>query len=228
MDCRRAEELFSDHLDGTLPGLLRLELERHLAACEPCRALHEAFGEVVAALHALPLREAPPRLAGRAADAALARVRGPVRPYVPARMPVWMQAVAATLALALTGALVAGGSALRPSTRLGARLLERGAQWSGYLVEHKERLVEDVRLLRVVIATAFEERVDRVGARVDDYRRLLERRRALEQQQREKSGSDAGHDFPNPRADTRVHQCEAGPRALPPGSAGGSQSRSQS
>ncbi|HEV7502664.1 MAG TPA: hypothetical protein VGQ33_21755, partial [Vicinamibacteria bacterium] len=45
-----------------------------------------------------------------------------------------------------------------------------------YVVEKKERLVEDFRLLRVVISTAFEGRLDRVNDRVDDYRRLLERR----------------------------------------------------
>ncbi len=43
--------------------------------------------------------------------------------------------------------------------------------------ERKDRLVEDLRLLRVVISTAFEGRVDRVNDRVEDYRRLLERRR---------------------------------------------------
>ena len=46
-----------------------------------------------------------------------------------------------------------------------------------YLVERKDRLVEDLRLLRVVVSTAFEGRLDRVNDRVDDYRRLLERRK---------------------------------------------------
>ncbi|MET0554744.1 MAG: hypothetical protein ABW221_17010, partial [Vicinamibacteria bacterium] len=40
-----------------------------------------------------------------------------------------------------------------------------------------ERIVEDLRMLRVMIATAFEGRVERVNDRVDDYRRLLEKRR---------------------------------------------------
>ena len=39
-----------------------------------------------------------------------------------------------------------------------------------YLLERKDRLVEDVRMLRVVIGAAFEGRVDRVNDRVDDYR----------------------------------------------------------
>jgi hypothetical protein len=45
------------------------------------------------------------------------------------------------------------------------------------LIVKKERLVEDVRLLGVVLSTAFEGRLDRVNERVQDYRRLLERRR---------------------------------------------------
>jgi len=49
---------------------------------------------------------------------------------------------------------------------------------SNQLMERKNRLFEDVRLLGVVLTTAFEGRVDRVNERVEDYRRLLERRRA--------------------------------------------------
>lgn len=227
MDCRRAEELFSDHLDGTLEAPLRAELERHLAACEPCRLLREALGEVVAALRALPFVDAPRHLAARAADAALAagrrRPAGVVAPFVaPSRMPVWLQALAATLAIAITGGLAAAGSALGPPARLSARLAERAAGVSSYLVERKERLVEDVRLLRAVVGTAFEERLDRVGERVDDYRRLLERRRALEQQEQQKKprGSGSSRDFPNPRDAGRVHQCEAWPDGAPRGAGG--------
>lgn len=226
MDCRRAEELFSDHLDGTLPAPLRAELELHLAACEPCRLLREALAEVVAALHALPLVDAPRRLAERAAGAALAeRRRRPVAVSVPSapppRMPVWLQALAATLAIALSGGLAAGSHALGSSTRLGARLAERSASVGSFLVERKERLVEDVRLLRAVVGTAFEERLDRVGERVDDYRRLLERRRAREQQEQQKKlGPDSSRDFLNPRDDERVHQCESGPDSAHAGAAG--------
>ena len=44
-------------------------------------------------------------------------------------------------------------------------------------MERKDRLVEDVRILGVVLGTAFEGRLDRVNERVEDYRRLLDRRR---------------------------------------------------
>jgi hypothetical protein len=46
------------------------------------------------------------------------------------------------------------------------------------LIERKDRLVEDVRILGVVLETAFEGRLERVNERVEDYRRLLDRRRA--------------------------------------------------
>lgn len=211
MDCRRAEELFSDHLEATLPAPLRFELERHFATCEACRLLREALGEVVAALRALPQVEVPGDLAPRAATAALDAARRPAWAVVPPRMPLWMQALAAVLAIAITGALAAAGDKLSVPTRLGPRLAERGAQVSSFLVERKERLVEDVRLLRAVVGTAFEQRLDRVGARVEDYRRLLERRRALEQQAQPKPpGSGSSRDFPNPAPSGHVHQCEAG------------------
>ena len=45
------------------------------------------------------------------------------------------------------------------------------------LLERKDRLVEDVRMLGVVLSTAFEGRLERVNERVEDYRRLLERRK---------------------------------------------------
>jgi len=44
MDCLRAEELLSDHLEGALHAILRAEVEGHLAHCADCRALREALG----------------------------------------------------------------------------------------------------------------------------------------------------------------------------------------
>lgn len=212
MDCRRAEELFSDHLEGTLPAPLRAELERHLMACDACRLLRAAFGEVVAALHALPLIDAPRGLAARAAQAAR---RAPRLAVLPQRMPLWLQAAAALLAVAITGGLYAASRAWGPSGRIGTRLSERTAIAVSYLSERKERLVEDVRLLRAMVETAFEGRLDRVAARVDDYRRLLERRRALEreEQRKQQPRPESSHEFPNSGDGGRVHQCEAGPDA---------------
>jgi len=91
--CSRAQELFSDHLDGVLEPLLASELAAHLAACAECRKLREALGQVVEALRDAPEIEAPAGLAERAALAALAAPPAPpvvVGPVVPAG--VWLAA----------------------------------------------------------------------------------------------------------------------------------------
>jgi hypothetical protein len=81
----------------------------------------------------------------------------------------------------------AGLDPVRTARRLGERSVNVGA----YLLERKDRLVEDVRLLRVVIGTAFEGRMERVNDRVDDYRKLLEKRRAAERDQQGRKGGAA-------------------------------------
>jgi hypothetical protein len=86
-----------------------------------------------------------------------------------------MQAVAAAVAIAGSTALFVSRE---PVLRHGGRLAKRASNASVYLLERKDRLMEDVRILRVVVSAAFEGRVDRVNDRVEDYRRLLERRRS--------------------------------------------------
>jgi Putative zinc-finger len=177
MDHRRAEELFSDHLEGTLHAVLRAELERHLASCDACRRLHEAVSAVVAELRLSPDElEAP---AGLAERAALAALRSPriveIRPAP--TPPPWMQAAAAGFALIALGTALAVVGPERP-TRAAQRLVSGTATVSSSLLERKDRLIEDVRLLGVVLSTAFEGRIEKVGERVQDYKRLLERRKA--------------------------------------------------
>jgi hypothetical protein len=176
MDCRRAEELLSDHLEGALHAILRAELEGHLARCADCRALREALGEVVLALRAVPDLESPAGLAERAAAAALARPRAAViRPAIV--LPPWVQAAAAGFALLALGTALLVVGPEKP-TRAAQRLVGQTVTASSHLMERRDRLVEDVRILGVVLGTAFEGRLDRVNERVEDYRRLLDRRRA--------------------------------------------------
>ncbi len=184
LQCAQAEELFSDHYDGTLPEAARRELEAHLRSCPTCRALREVFGEVVDVLHRVRDRPfaAPPGLAARAAAAALsakaATVVAPkgIRPRVQ-ELPLGLQLAAAALGLALTLGLLAASGALGTEGRLG-RLPARTLSTAVYLGERKDRLLEDLRLLKIVVGTALEGRLDRVQERVEDYRRLLEKRRA--------------------------------------------------
>ncbi len=190
MECRRAEELFSDHLERTLHEILRGELDAHLAACGDCRALRQALGEVVAALRAYPELEAPTGLADRAARAALvARWRPPVvRPALV--VPAWVQAAAAGFALIALGALLMVVGPEKP-TRAAQRLVGQTVHAGNNLIERKDRLVEDVRVLGVVLSTAFEGRLDRVNERVEDYRRLIERRKPAAPEGESKRGSEA-------------------------------------
>jgi anti-sigma factor RsiW len=177
MACSRAEELFSDHLESSLAEPLLSELEAHLAACAGCRELRQFVGEVVESLRGRPAVEPPAALAGRAAAAALAAARGRRASAPP---PVWNAPVrllplAAALALCLVGGglLWATPGSLTPVRHL----VRRSVLAREYVIERGERLVEDLRLIRVVVGTALEDRLDRVNDRVEDYRRLLQQRK---------------------------------------------------
>jgi Putative zinc-finger len=175
MDCRRAEELLSDYQEDALDAVLRAELEDHLAGCGRCRELSEALVVVKEALRAFPDLDAPAGLAERAAAAARKVPRVPVvRPALV--VPHWMSTAAAGFALIALGSLlmILGPDA---STRAAERLVGRTVDASQVILERKDRLVEDVRILGVVLGTAFEGRLERVNERVEDYRKLLERRR---------------------------------------------------
>ncbi|HSB61351.1 MAG TPA: hypothetical protein VLI67_06510, partial [Vicinamibacteria bacterium] len=114
-------------------------------------------------------------------------------PRPPARLPVpsWLPAAAAGFALVLAGGLLLMAGPEVPS-RAAARLVGRTVDAGAYVLERGDRLVEDVRILGVVIATTFEGRLDRVGDRMDDYRRRMQRRRDAEEGARSReSGSRA-------------------------------------
>ena len=192
MRCERAAELLSDDLEGTLGGVLAADLAQHLASCPECRALRAAMADLGALLR-LPAIAPAEDLAARVARASFAAtrprpLRAPRRAWASAagpwlgwlgEVPFAVQAVAAALALALTAGLVMAAGSAPEAGR--PRLAQRVSAFTAFLLEKKDRAVEDLRLLRVVIATAFEGRLDRVNDRVDDYRRLLERRQKEEQ-----------------------------------------------
>ena len=178
LDCARAEELLSDHIEGVLDPLLARELEDHLRTCAACARLRDALVEVVEALRSYPAVEPAAGLAARVARAAILHARQQRTAFAP-RMPSWLQAVAAGLSILTTvGILVVQGG----TARAAGRLVERTTSAGTYVLEKKDRLLEDFRILRVVVGAAIEGRLDRVSDRVEDYRRLLERRRETEQQ----------------------------------------------
>jgi len=187
--CQRAQELFSDDLEGTLSVVLRAELAEHLRGCDDCRALREAMQEVVAALRSHPLVEPQAGLSARAAQAALEQARR-ARPRL--RAPEWPRALrlAAAIALVAAGAVFLMAGPESAPVRAATRLADQTENALFYVAERKDRVLEDVRILRVVIGAAFEGRLDRVNDRFDDYRRILERRRAAAAPDKKKSSKN--------------------------------------
>jgi hypothetical protein len=218
LQCRRAEELLSDHLDGTLDDVLDADLRAHIDACDRCRELWDALLEVLEVLRTATEMEPSEGLAERAAAAALRAGRPQARFRLPAiaGLPPWVLATAAVLALALSTGLVAASGGKGPLGSTG-RLAQRVSSVGMYVAEKKDHLVEDFRMLRVVVGTAFEGRVDRVNDRVEDYRRLLERRQRdaqMERSQQAPSGSPSPtprpgtQQVPNRRSDAHVQECD--------------------
>ena len=176
LSCARAQELFSDHLDDSLGVVLRAELDAHLRACEDCRSLRAALDEVVASLRSHPMLEPSAGLAKRAADAALLRAKPVASRPAPRRLDL-LRMAAAFLLVASGAVFLVSGPESAPA-RAATRFADHAQNALFYVAERKDRAIEDVRILRVVIAAAFEGRLDRVNDRFDDYRRILERRRA--------------------------------------------------
>jgi predicted anti-sigma-YlaC factor YlaD len=193
MDCSRSQELLSDHLEGNLHQILRAELESHVATCDECGGLREAMAQVLEELHAFADLEPPRGLAERVAAASWApRPRGVtqrliVRPAVV--IPSWVQAAAAGLALIALGVLLMVVGPEAP-TRVATGMVDRTVSAGSELIARKDRIVEDVRILGVVLTTAFEGRLERMNERVEDYRRLLERRRAGEDDDPKRGSED--------------------------------------
>lgn len=196
IDCNRAEELLSDDCEGALDGLFRGDLQAHLAGCADCRSLRAALGEVLEALKRPPDLAPPGGLVDRVTAAVLREGRAPAGRSAGTRLAArpWrvagrIQAVAAAVAIAgTTGPFMTRGYA----SRQGTRLVERASNAGVYLMERKDRLIEDVRILRVVVSAAFEGRLDRVNDRVEDYRRLLERRRNAPEPKKSRDGGSKG------------------------------------
>lgn len=178
LDCARAEELFSDYREDALPATLRADLENHLSTCPACPDLLRALDDVLGVLRSPLDLEPSGSLAARVAEGSWRRARTTVvamRPRV--RVPLQVHALAAGLAALATAAFLFVQQAPDRPAAVAGKVRERTVGVAASAQERAERIVEDLRMLRVMIATAFEGRVERVNDRVDDYRRLLEKRR---------------------------------------------------
>lgn len=113
MNCERAQEFYSDYVEGTLSASVRAALQRHLAACAECRQAMEAFRATWEGLDAVPPVEPPPDLAWRVLhqlrQQRLERIAAARR-----RPPSWWERIAAwrplpvAMATALATLLIVG------------------------------------------------------------------------------------------------------------------------
>src|SRR5262245_4115558 len=163
MTCARAEELLSESREGRLSGPVQAELDGHLDGCPACRGLRDALDAVMDALADQPVPEPSEHLARRAAAAALGRGR----PAQPARRPsrwtraTWIQAAAAAVVIGSGISLLASGDAGRALSRLYGRNVTFGAR----VVERAERIIDDVRVLKLRVSAALAGSRDRTDDR---------------------------------------------------------------
>jgi len=186
MQCAAARERFGPLIDD--PRVRDVEVLQHLEGCNDCRRLLEGAREVRAILSQHPTLEPPAGLAERAALFAEQR-RALLRQR--ARRVVWWPRLlrgAAAAVLVGTGLSLMLYPRAKASSVSETPLMTRAENVGVFLLERKDRLVEDLRTLQVIVTTAFQGRVEEVNDRVNDYRRLLERRRAAE-----KAGKKSEH-----------------------------------
>jgi anti-sigma factor RsiW len=186
-ECEACEERLPDLVDGTLGAVIAGEIRRHLDTCAACLALHDALVLVSAELRrGRPVPSVDGELAARVAARSFHRRRraADLWPLSPERGgPPWrIQVASGVLSLAVTGAVflfssVAHGAAGSVPLRALRSVNESATDFRS----RTDSWMEDVRLVRVLVATAFEGRLDRVQEQVEDYRRLLERRRRATQ-----------------------------------------------
>ncbi len=187
MKCRRAEELWSDYLEGTLSAPLRKDLEEHLASCAECPQLLAVFGEVVATLTGLERPVPSPQLVERVLAvtgkkpalpwigslAGLSKLRR-VRPLAsPALRPWAALAAAAAVVVVLASTDLPG-----PLGRLGRQVNRFGSQAYSVglrLYHGSDRLVDELDLLRLTVGVAFEDRLDRLNERLRDLQKAQQK-----------------------------------------------------
>ncbi len=174
MNCRRAEELFSDHADGSLAPPLDRELAAHLDACDECTSLYAAFEEVVDTLHALtipaPAETLLHRLCGAAAESLRIEPPRPSGTYREKPRPVvsrprrvasssWL-AVAAVIALLLIWRPPELASELSRKT---SRTAHQAYSFGVRTYHQTQRWIDDLNVLRITVGVAFEDRLDRIN-----------------------------------------------------------------
>lgn len=175
MNCRRSEELLSDQLERALAPPLESELRAHLDGCSACRRLFAAMREGIELLKTLEVPDPPEALTSRilektrpalAARRQSAQTPVPVQSSPPFRY-AWVAAAAVFVIVLLW----------RPPelvSNVGRRMSLAAHQTYSMglgMYYRAERWIDDLNVLRTVVAVAFEDRLDLLNERL----RLLQK-----------------------------------------------------
>jgi hypothetical protein len=181
-DCLACEERLPDLADDVLGIVVRGEVERHLEGCPLCRALRDALETTSHELAAG--RPDPAPRPGLAREIARRTWRRPLTlaalwPASPERGgPPWrVQGLAAGMSLFVSTFIYVGALALHDPGSAPARAYRTVNRNAAALRSQGDEWLEDIRLVRVLVSTALGGRLDRVQEQVEDYRRLMEKRR---------------------------------------------------
>ncbi len=171
MNCQRSKELLSDHFERSLAPPLENEIRVHLEGCMTCRDFLAAMREGVELLKGLRVPEPPEELTIRilehtrpALEAARLRSARAVAP-IPSSLPFgygWV-AAAAVLALILLW---------RPAemvSSFGRRTSQTAHQTYSFglrTYNGAERWLEELDVLRLTVAVAFEDRINLLNERL--------------------------------------------------------------
>ncbi len=179
MNCRRNQELLSDHLDETLSPLLKREVEEHLRACDECRGLVLSMKDVLSLFSSMKEPEPPSNLE----QLILARTRPALLAAREASLaagaePSFWRSFGSGLAAAAVLAMVLVFNPpefLEGWSRSVSQMAHQGYSLGVRTYHRTSRWIEDLNVLRMTVGVAFENRLDRLNERLRDLEELRRR-----------------------------------------------------
>ena len=167
MNCRQAEELFSDARERTLAPPIARALRAHRDTCDACQSLYERFEEVTDALGAMSV-PAVPRALTEKVIAAASHAQPPITTIGPSPRLVasasWV-AVAAVLAI---GLLFRPPELASELSRKTSRTARHVYSFAIQTYDQTERWIENLNVLRMTVGVAFEDRIDQLNEQLRD------------------------------------------------------------
>ena len=184
MNCRRAEELFSDEREGVLAPPIERELSAHLDTCDECRGLYQTFQEVTDALGAMPVPASPfepfgidaltEKLVVDLASSARTELTALQTPREVTRFTAPSQRLVAGASWLAAAAVFAMVLLFRPP-ELASELSKKTSRTARHVYsfairtyDQTERWIEDLNVLRMTVSVAFEDRLDQLNEQLRD------------------------------------------------------------